>query len=81
MKKLFLTFVAFISVFAFNIAAQDSEGASQVLLPLDVYVGDHAEIRYTFRSSDIIRRSINRRSSPVSLNSLFKYLSTTNIMV
>ena len=51
MKKLFLTFVAFISVFAFNIAAQDSEGASQVLLPLDVYVGDHAEIRYTFRSA------------------------------
>lgn len=50
MKKfLAAIFVLFsISIFAFS---QESENAGQVLMPLDVYVGDHAEIRYTFRSA------------------------------
>ena len=50
MKKLLLS-LAVLFAAVFNFYAQDSENASQVLLPLDVYVGDHAEIRYTFRSA------------------------------
>lgn len=50
MKKLFLILLSFFTVGTF-VFAQDSEDASQVILPIDVYVGDHAEIRYTFRSA------------------------------
>lgn len=51
MKKIFLVFAG-VFLFCINsICAQESEEISQVLLPLDVYVGDHAEIRYTFRSA------------------------------
>lgn len=50
MKKLILSFIVLFAAVS-GVFAQDSENASQVLLPLDVYVGDHAEIRYTFRSA------------------------------
>ncbi|MCR5613807.1 hypothetical protein [Treponema sp.] len=56
MKKrfnIFLALVLFAACVQLNapLYAQDSEEVSQVLLPVDVYVGDHAEIRYTFRSA------------------------------
>ena len=40
----------FIFLFSINCFSQTVENASQVLMPLEVYIGDHAEIRYTFRS-------------------------------
>lgn len=51
MKKIFsLIFV--LACFSINYAfAQNAENATQVLLPLEVYVGDQAEIRYTFRTA------------------------------
>ncbi|MDY5884837.1 MAG: hypothetical protein SPJ44_00790 [Treponema sp.] len=50
MKKLFLCLLSFFILASISFS-QDSEGVSQVILPIDVYVGDHAEIRYTFRSA------------------------------
>lgn len=47
-KKIIL--IAALFAFSGMICAQETEAASQVLLPIDVYIGDHAEIRYTFRS-------------------------------
>ncbi len=51
MKKIFALCILMFSVFSFSTFAQDSEGVSQVILPLEVYIGDQAEIRYTFRSA------------------------------
>ena len=50
MKKLFLCLLSFFILASISFS-QDSESVSQVILPIDVYVGDHAEIRYTFRSA------------------------------
>lgn len=50
MKKFFVSLLIFLSLSSL-IYSQDSENAGQILMPLDVYVGDHAEIRYTFRSA------------------------------
>lgn len=50
MKKNLLSILMLLT-FSFFTFPQDYENAGQVLLPIDVYVGDHAEIRYTFRSA------------------------------
>lgn len=50
MKKLVSFLFSLILFFSFSYA-QDYEDASQVILPIDVYIGDHAEIRYSFRSA------------------------------
>ncbi|MGN0740740.1 MAG: hypothetical protein ACI4LX_11275 [Treponema sp.] len=50
MKKTFCAFCYFLFLI-FAVFPQDSEVVNQVLLPLEVFVGDHAEIRYTFRSA------------------------------
>lgn len=50
MKKFIVSILLILSFSGF-VFSQDSENAGQVLMPLEVYVGDHAEIRYTFRSA------------------------------
>ena len=50
MKKTFCAFCYFLFLI-FTVFPQESEFVNQVLLPLEVFVGDHAEIRYTFRSA------------------------------
>lgn len=50
MKRNFVSIILMILLSAFSFS-QEYENAGQVLLPIDVYVGDHAEIRYTFRSA------------------------------
>lgn len=51
MKKLFLVISIIFSIFSFSTFAQESEDASQVVLPLEMFIGDRAEIRYIFRSA------------------------------
>lgn len=53
-KVLFLGLFCFSLFFNFlstPLYAQETEEAMQVVLPIDVYIGDQAEIRYTFRSA------------------------------
>lgn len=50
MKK-FIASILLVLSFSCFVYSQDSENAGQVLMPLEVYVGDRAEIRYTFRSA------------------------------
>lgn len=50
MRKILIAL--FLHILCFPILfAQDIEEASQVVLPIEIYVGDQAEIRYTFRSA------------------------------
>lgn len=50
MKKLFLFVLLWFSIFSYSFS-QDTDEVAQVVLPIYVYVGDQAEIRYTFRSA------------------------------
>lgn len=51
LAKKVLSICCCLFIFIANLFCQDSEEVSQVVLPIEVYVGDQAEIRYTFRSA------------------------------
>lgn len=51
MKRLFVLFLTIMTFTGLCAFSQEDESASQVVLPIEVFVGDHAEIRYTFRSA------------------------------
>ena len=72
MKK-FIASILLVLSFSCFVYSQDSENAGQVLMPLEVYVGDRAEIRYTFRSAiDFFSgdKSIEKKELKIHLSGL-----------
>lgn len=51
MKKLFALCLFIVSVFNFAVYSQESEDVSQVVLPVEVYIGDQTEVLYIFHSA------------------------------